>query len=261
MAIIENTGVSLANEAKILDCWRKKYLGQAVVVLLLAICGVAAAWFYANVYWSAASLTLIIFIIAYLMLKELREEVQTRGEELILAKSEQLFPELFFDVGRGLDENTILNQNILPPYRMRECRNVMRGNGYLLEEDWLYNVSSIKSIPITHTIFEGVVLAVPAKRLLKEGHAAVFGSQFNGTIAQSLRESGTYMAILSLMELFCTKEAETAVYDGSLYIWMKTEQRLFYKFSLLNSNSLMAFVYRIHTLDAAVKKLLHTLDS
>ncbi len=50
----------LAKEAKVLEYWRKKYLGQAAMVLIAAAGAVAAAWFYVE-----AALLKLLFSLSY----------------------------------------------------------------------------------------------------------------------------------------------------------------------------------------------------
>ena len=83
----------LAKEAKVLEYWRKKYLGQAAMVLIAAAGAVAAAWFYVEAALLKLLFSLCAILVAYLMLKELRESLQTRGEMLIFAKGKEVpFP-------------------------------------------------------------------------------------------------------------------------------------------------------------------------
>ena len=147
----------LAKEAKVLEYWRKKYLGQAAMVLIAAAGAVAAAWFYVEAALLKLLFGLCAVLVAYLMLKELRESLQTRGEMLIFAKGKDLFADAAFDYGQGLDKGDKLWGAW--EYNVRECRGVLSGEGYLLEEDWLYNTAAAKFFTLKMTVFEGVLLA------------------------------------------------------------------------------------------------------
>lgn len=256
--------IRLAREAKILEYWRKRYLLQAFIVAILGIAGIVAVWKYVNLLSGRLFLSLLILVVFYVMYKSLRENLQARGEGLILANGEELFGEMMFDVGRGLCENALLAQEISPPYQVRECRNVMRGKGYWFEEDWFYSVLSSKYIPINQTAFEGVILAfadtqsaegLKGRVYLKGGKAIIAGD-----LASRLKQTGASEKVVAFMRLFGATEAEMAVADKMLYVWIGTEKKLFYQFSLFKSNTLVLFQKRIETLRRQAEEMLEVLN-
>lgn len=254
----------LVKEAKILEYWRKRYLVQALVVVLVAVSVMAASVIYAEYWLLRVFLFMLAFVFAYVMIKALQEGLQARGEGLVLAKGEELFGEVMFDVGRGLCENALLVQEVIPTYQVRECRNVMRGRGYWLEEDWFYSVLSAKYIPINQTAFEGVVLAFADVRseeglkgeiLLKNGKAVITGG-----LAQRLKQTCAGETLVELMQMFSVKAARLAVTDKTLYVWMATEKKLYYQFDLFKPNTLTLFQKRIERLKVLAEKMLMGLN-
>lgn len=85
---------------------------------------------------------LAVLTVAYLMLRELRDSLQTRGETLIFAKGKALFDGVDFDYGQGIDKDEALFG--MWAFDARECRGVMSGRGFSLEEDWLYKAVSAR---------------------------------------------------------------------------------------------------------------------
>lgn len=254
----------LAKEAKILEYWRKRYLAQAVVVALLAIAAMIAASAYADYWLLKVLLCMLVFMVAYIMVKALREGLQARGEGLVLAKGEELFGEVMFDVGRGLCENALLVQEIAPKYQVRECRNVMRGKGWWFEEDWFYSVISSKYIPVNQTAFEGVILAfadIKSEDRLK-GNIRLKNNQavITGGLAPRLKQTKAGETAVNLLRLFNASTAELAVADKTLYIWITTEKKLFYQFSLMKPNTPTQFQKRIERLKELSEHMLTELN-
>ncbi len=257
-------GEGLAKESKVLEYWRKRYLTQAAVVLCLALSAAGTALYTIDFKLLAVLLCLLAAIVAYVMLKELRDGLQARGEGLVFAKGEELFPELVFDVGRGLCESSLLAQEVVQGYQVRECRNVMRGKGFWLEEDWFYAVVSAKYIPVNQTMFEGVVLAFAATKaadgLSAEVSLAGGRAVITGSLAPYLRESGAAEIVTAFLALFKESKARLNTADKTLYIWIKTEHKLFYRFSLSVPNTLAAFQKRIKALEEAAKRMVKVLN-
>ncbi len=254
----------LGKKAKILEYWRNRYLAQAAVVTVLAAGAMAAAVLYADYWLLKVLLCMLAFVIAYIMIKALREGLQARGEGLVLAKGEELFGEVMFDVGRGLCENALLAQDVSPKYQVRECRNVMRGRGYWLEEDWFYSVLSAKYIPLNQTAFEGVILAfadaqstdgLKGEIVLKNGNAVITGG-----LAERLKQSGAGDVAAAFMRLFGAGEARLAAADKMLYLWIASEKKLYYRFSLFKPNTLALFCKRIERLKELSEQMLAALN-
>lgn len=254
----------LVNEAKILEYWRKRYLMQAGVVGVLALVVAGVTLVCADFWISKLFVCLLAGGVFYVMYKALRDSLQARGEGLILAKGNELFGEAMFDVGRGLCESDLLTQEVLQPYQVRECDNVMRGKGYWLEEDWFYSVLSSRYVLINQTVFQGVVLAFAdvidgtknkGEIVLKNGKAVVIGG-----VAQRLKQTGAVETVGSFMQLFKAEMASLVVVDKTLYLWIKTDEKLFYQFSLLQSNTLTKFQNRIYRLKELSEKMLRELN-
>ncbi len=254
----------LVKEAKILEYWRNRYLAQAAVVMVLTVAAMAAAIVYAGDRLLQILLCLLAAMMAYIMFKALQEGLQARGEGLILAKGEELFGEVMFDVGRGLCENALLVQDISPKYQVRECRNVMRGRGYWLEEDWFYSVLSAKYIPLNQTAFEGVVLAfadTAGTDNQKGGITLINGTpHLTGGLAERLKQSGADNTTAAFMRLFNAEKAQLATADKTLYLWIATEKKLFYQFSLFKPNTLALFQKRIERLKELSEQMLTALN-
>ena len=119
-----------------LNYWRKKYLRQAILVVILATAVVWLSFVFFDYIGFKILLAAVGVVVTYLMFKAIREDLQARGEGIILAKSDALFHGIRFDFGRGIDENTLLRQDVIPAYKLRECYNVLKGNNFILEEDW-----------------------------------------------------------------------------------------------------------------------------
>ncbi len=264
MAANGNIGTILAKENRVLEYWRKRYLFQAVVVVVLAGVVIASAICFVPYAPVAAFAVFLVLFVAYVMLKELKEGLQTRGEGLVFSRGEEVFSGLMFDVGRGLCENALLTQEIVQGYQVRECRNVMRGKGYWLEEDWFYAVVSSKFLPLNQTVFEGVVLAFAAAKGTEEATAEIklAGRQavVTGKLAPYLRQSGATECATTFLTLFAAEKAILTLADKTLYLWVKTDKKLFYQFSLLKPNTLTAFQKRIGALHEAAEKMVRALN-
>ena len=81
---------ALAQETRLIEYWRKKYLFQAAAVAVCAGAAIAAAAVYIQAKLPALLIILAVLTVAYLMLRELRDSLQTRGETLIFAKGKAL---------------------------------------------------------------------------------------------------------------------------------------------------------------------------
>lgn len=265
MGVETQSEVALAaKESKVLEYWRKRYLAQAVFVVGVSLGLGAAVVCCASLGALRLFLLILIFAVAYIMVKELREGLQARGEGLVFTKGGEIFDDLMFDVGRGLCENALLTQEVVQGYQVRECRNVMRGKGYWLEEDWFYTVVSSKFIPLNQTVFEGVVLAFAAITVEDnlDGEVSLINGKgvITGKLSAYLHEHGALDCVTTFLTLFQVEKAMLYSADKTLYVWVKTEQRLFYQFSLLKPNTLVRFQRRIEALNEAAKKMLTALN-
>lgn len=255
---------TLVNDVRVLEYWRKRYLAQALIVGVVAVSAVLAAFWCADFWISRLFICLLAGVIFYVMVKALKNSLQARGEGLILAKGEAVFGEVMFDVGRGLCENALLAQEVVPSYQVRECDNVMRGKGYWLEEDWFYSVLSSRYVPINQTMFQGVVLAFADVKsedglkgdiVLKNGKAVVTGG-----LSRRLKETGAVETATYFMQMFKADGAALCVAEKTLYIWIKSEEKLFYQFNLLQPNTLTKFQNRIYRLKELSEQMLRELN-
>ncbi len=230
----------LAKEAKTLEYWRRRYMAQAAIVLAAAVGAIAAVFMFIEAPMVQLLFVVGILLVASLMLGELRESLQARGEGLILAKSALLFSGLQFDYGCGIDEKNLVLPRTFDDYTVRECRNTISGEGYVLEEDWLYSVVSSKFIAINHTVFEGILLTVD----VKENAAG---------LAQNpkVREAGE-----KLKRLLGAESMFIAAAERRICFCFKTDKKIFYQFRLCSPNTAGAFVRRVETVRAQAEEIL-----
>ena len=81
----------LINETKILEYWRRKYLLEAFIVLLIGIGTAIVTEIYADYVWSKVLFLLLAIVVSYVMIKEIKNDLQARGEALVLAHGNELF--------------------------------------------------------------------------------------------------------------------------------------------------------------------------
>ena len=67
---------ALAQETRLIEYWRKKYLFQAAAVAVCAGAAIAAAAVYIQAKLPALLIILAVLTVAYLMLRELRDSLQ-----------------------------------------------------------------------------------------------------------------------------------------------------------------------------------------
>ena len=238
----------LGKETHILEQWRKKYLLQAFIVALISVLVILAGISRLDFGGFKLILILAVLVVFYLMIKSLQEDLQTRGEGLVLAKGNILFNHLSFDYGKGIADNALHNQEMVAPYKSRECKNVMSGQRFLIEEDWLYTAVSKKFLTVYNTSFRGVILEISAGNL---------PSSFSGEISKAkgrllpvgggsvlLKKYGLEKDMAALLDLFAANKVKLFVYQGKIYFWIRSEAKIFYQFSLFKVNSIGNFVKR-----------------
>ncbi len=228
----------LTKEAKVLEYWRRKYLVQAVIVAVTAVAGLILVCLYVPAVLLRLLFCLCIIAVAYLMIKELRESLQTCGENLIFDNGGNLFANVRFDYGQGLDKNDKLWNTW--DFQVRECRGIMSGKGFLLEEDWLYTTAAARFFVLKLTVFEGIVLSVSCPT----GKAATLCDR------QEVCAAGEKMC-----RLLGTKKMRTVSVDDKIVFCFETKKRLFYQFGLLRPNTIGAFVRRVEMLRAAAEEI------
>ena len=255
----------MQSEIKVIEYWRRKYLGQAVIVFVLAAVVVWRGCHSADYFWLQLLLGIVGWLVVYLMIRELREDLQNRAESLIISNTENVAHDLVFDVGRGVDENILIKQNVVPAYQVRECRNVMHGKGFSWEENWFYSVLSFRRLNFNQDAFEGIVACfnMPKAQGAAEGKFEQIGQKVivSGSVSQFLKKNNVEKGLAEMLQLFHTKEINVRLLEGKVYFWIKTDKRLFYQFSLLKMNSIMPFIRRINALKNLSDNLVVDLNS
>ena len=231
---------------RVIEYWRKKYLTEAMVVVGLA--GLATGVFI--IYIGCGEFKLLFSCLAvfcaYLMIKELRADLQTRAENLILLEKNELFQKLEFDFGRGIDEKKLSELISVPSYQVRECFNVMKKKGYIIEEDWFYSVISAKFLSFNQTAFHGIILRIDVPALdkkmtsvieQKDGKTAI-----TGELLEKLKKEELKKVFEGLFKRLGTNKIMVETMSGEMYFLIKTNKHLFYQFSLLKPCALQNFL-------------------
>jgi len=252
-------------ETRVLNYWRKKYLLQVLFVMCVAVLVVWAAFFYFDFAGFKLLACAVCFIITYLMFKAIKEDLQVRGEGIILAHADTLFNGLKFDFGRGIDENVLDAQNAVKSYKIRECHNVMKADDFILEEDWFYSLISAKFFSFSQTAFQGVVLALNVQtapeglkgKIEFSKNKPIISSELNGYLQKHQAQAH----ILTLLKLFQAPSAEAVVMNGKIYFWISSETKIFYQFKLFSTNTIHAFISRVQNLEKEISGLLKALNS
>lgn len=217
--------------ARVLEYRRKKYLAQAVAVVLVAMGPIVAVAMFVEAELLKLPAVMIILLVAYLMLKELRDELQIRGENLIFALP-TLRANGVFDYGQGIAKGSPLFDSW--KYDVRECCSVVRGKGFIIEEDRLYAALAAKPFKLKLAVFEGIVLAVNAQ---------------NEAQAKRMAQSAELRCVAEKLQRFFSVKNMRIVADGmQIGLFFKTEKRLFHQFSLLKTNSVGVFLQRLQVL-------------
>lgn len=244
---------------QVIEYWRKKYLTEAMIVMFLA--GLAMGLFV--IYIGCGEFKLLFFSLAvfcaYLMIKELRADLQTRAENLIFLEKNADFEKLNFDFGRGIDEKKLLELTSIGAYQVRECGNVIKKKGFIIEEDWLYSVISAKFLSFNQTAFHGIILRIDVPALDKKMTSVI--EQINGQISikgellnKFNKEEFKKIFEALLMRLTANKIVVETV-RREMYFLIKTDKPLFYQFSLLKPCVLSPFIERLKFFDKAAEKL------
>lgn len=251
-------------ETRVLNYWRKKYLLQVLFVMCVAVLVVWAAFVY-FVFFGFILLTVAVAVlVAYLMLKAIKEDLQVRGEGIILARADTLFNGLKFDFGRGVSESVLDAQNVVKSYKFRECHNVMKGNDFILEEDWLYSLISAKFFSFSQTAFQGVVLAlnIPNAPEGLKGKIDISKNKpvISGELNGYLQKHQAQAHILALLKLFKASSLKVVVMKGKIYFWIGSETKIFYQFKLFSTNTINAFVKRVNDVQKEIVGLCEMLN-
>jgi hypothetical protein len=253
-SLLHNLGCEMVNykrEEKLLSYWQGRYLFQLFLVCFIGIAFAISVLFYAKFLLLKVLFLLLDVFVLRLMILALNEGIQYRGERAFFSNLKDMFDELVFDYGKGIDEDVLVQQNVIGEYQVHECRNVLKGDGFIIEEDWFYNVSTIKSIAINDTIFLGVVCAYDVEyndelrgRVELKGKALLIEGSVSAIISSEYKEK-----LSKLLKLFKAKEAKLVLTGGKLYVWIATRSTIFYQFDMVQKGKMREFESRIHLLN------------
>lgn len=248
---------NLAFEAKEIEKWRRRYVRQAMAVMAAVLVVVGGAWFFIASTELRLLLSLGGLIVAVLMLKELRAALQVRAENLILAKRADWGEDLVFDDGQGLNEAVLRKMMMAEGKLTRECRTVIKGLGFVLEEDWFYDTISKGGLAFHKTEFEGGILALPVAAEACQGRFVRQKGKLvpEGNIVPKFLTPAFRAALQQAAAELLSKEVMLFVQEGSLYLWFKTEGRLFYQFNLWSANTPSLFIKRVRQLAETARAL------
>ena len=227
--VLESKMVNYNREEKVLGYWQGRYLFQLLLVNFIGLAFAITVLFFIKFLLLKVIFLLLDLLVVRSMIVALKEGVQYRGERAFFSNLKDSFNGLVFDYGKGLDEDVLVEQNVLEEYQVRECKNVMRGDGFIIEEDWFYNVSTVKSIAINDTVFSGVIAAydVDSNDSLK-GRISIKNKDLivNGDIV-SFISSEYKEKLIKLLKLFRASEAKVVLKNGKLYVWISTRVTIF----------------------------------
>ena len=249
----------LNQELTALEYWRKKYYFQAGIVISIAVVIVCLTLVYADFFGLKLLITLGAISVTYLMLKELRDDLQTRGEALILPHANTLFNNLFFDYGKGIKEKTLLDQDVIGTYQVLEYHNTLENNLFHYEEDLFYSIISSKFLSLQQTAFEGIILSMdmPAATDKKKTSININKKQLNisGFLSDTIKTKEFTPLLNELRDLFHPQKIDIITENGKIYFWIKTSAPLYHQFSLTSPNSANMFIKRIERLQNLAEKM------
>lgn len=238
-------------EEKVLAYWQGRYLFQLLVVDFIGMAFAVAVLFFVKFLLFKVIFLILDAVVMRLMIVALSEGVQYRGERAFFSNLKDEFKGLTFDYGKGIDEGVLSSQKVVDEYQVRECGNVIKGDGFVLEEDWFYNVNSIKSIAINDTVFRGVVCVYDVNIADElKGYIAIKGRVLavNGNITSAITQEYKEK-LIRLLKLFNAKEAKVVLAGGKLYVWIATRVKLFYQFNMVQNDKMGEFESRIRMLN------------
>ena len=243
--------VNYNREERVLGYWQGRYLFQLLLVNFIGIAFAIAVLFFVKFLLLKAIFLILDVVVVRLMIIALKEGVQYRGERAFFSNLKDEFTDLVFDYGKGIDEDILSAQNAIDEYQVRECKNVMIGDGFIIEEDWFYNVSTIKSIAINDTVFSGVICAydIDSKDELKgriniKGRVLLTNGNISSFISPEHKEK-----LYRLLKLFRAREAKVVLSGGKLYVWISTHAKIFYQFNMFQNGKMRDFENRIRMLN------------
>lgn len=252
----ENKRVAFAKENKFLGYWRKRYWLQILGILLGMAYIVWCICYYVTFILAQILLILLVFVLMYYFIKAYNEEIQARAEVLILGYSDEFLQGLELDYGKGLGIKDLDAQGIVEDYNARECYNVVKGEGFVIEEDWFYSAGKA-DFHITN--FRGIVIAVDNELLIEGARGRMVNRkgviEFEEKIDFDTKRGNLEKKLQEIMVLFGAKTMDMVVFNHRLYLWVSTKSKLFYQFRLWGNSSMVLFVQRIKRIEGLVKNI------
>lgn len=254
----------LEKETIAIEFWRKRYWRQAIFITVLLGGLATAAVCYFEFLFTKLLCAVIAVLLIYLMIRELREDLQTRGETICTAPQVTLYDNWRFDVGRGIDEKVLENLQSVADYQVRECHNVMYQEGMSLEEDSFYNVISAKFGRLQQTVFEGIILIIELREDLpyNKGKIVRDGDKITceGQIADLLNKQQISSVLWEIMKLLQAQLAMGETFHDKIYFFMPTHEKIFTQFSLFKYNRADKFAQRVLAVKAQIENLYKALN-
>ncbi len=254
----------LEKETIAVEFWRKRYWRQAVFITILLGGLATAAVCYFEFLFTKLVCAIIATLLIYLMVRELREDLQTRGETICTAPQIGLYENLHFDVGRGIDEKILENLQSVADYQTRECRNEMYQEVVSLEEDVFYNGGSARFGRLQQMVFEGVILTAALKESLPycKGEILQNGDKIIsiGDTSDLLKKHQILEILEKIMKNFSAQRIMAEVYQDKIYFFIPTAKKIFAQFSLFSYNRTDKFVRRVLTLKTQMEDLYKSLN-
>lgn len=252
----ENRQVVFANENSILKNWRKRYQLQMMGILLGCSYLVWCIFHYITFIWVQILFVIMIVLLVYYFIRAYNEDIQSRAEALILRHGTKFLPGLKFYYGNGIDAENLKAQEVIENYNVRECRNVIKGKKFIIEEDWLYS-SGIIDFHLTS--FEGIIIEVKGVNANNGIKARLVDNkgltEFENKIDFDCFKYELEKSFRRTMEMFFADRVEVNVYNSRLYVWIKTKEKLFYQFGLTGDNNMVRFVQRIKAIEQLVENI------
>ncbi|MBR2273307.1 MAG: hypothetical protein IJ864_00510 [Alphaproteobacteria bacterium] len=239
--------------------YQKNYQKQALVVLFLAMVVLLISFWTIPHLITLSVIVMMVGILVYFMIHELQLALQGRVESLLLNADYPAFSALRFDVGKGIDEHLLLAQKVVASGLSHECKNVCESDDFYFEESWFYHKISARFLPLTHTVFEGIIGAFSVPKEMMSGQAQIYKQknelQVTGGLAHYLVEKQAVVLIERLMLLLGGQKA-TVVADGEqVYIWFYTHHSLYPTVPLFRPFQGQKFIQQVLCLKLAAEQL------
>jgi hypothetical protein len=244
---------------KRLPYWQRKNLRQGLLVAVVALAVGTVGFLYIDYIGFAVFMVLSLIGVVYLMLKALRDDLQTRAEVVIWQNNANAWHDVTFDVGGGSSSEVLFLQDVIEGRQARECYNVMKARDYIWEENIFYTEQRLKWFSIRNTAFRGVILSVAAPRAPQNARAEIqlLGGKIrlDGGLREYFTEHNAAALLQSVLKLFDAKKMQAVVADGKIYFWIETPCKLFYQFSLIAKLQPLMFISRVEQLKKIAENL------